>query len=456
MNKFLIGCIAFCSLLQFTSCDEPTLVGKDLIPDDDALVLDSLQFDNFSINMFRDDSILNSSVSNFWLGKSQLPGVGESVANFYSEFFFGGNMNRLENAVFDSIVLYLRNTGFEGDSTVAQTINIYKLTDSLRSETEGYYYLKDSIPYGDLIGTITDAVYSSDSVFVNGVRTSSHLKATMDFQFGQDLFTQLNDSILTTNKEFQEYFPGIAFRANESNTGAGWFQMMANSTSPDLSGFQLFYHNDEDTSYIRFPLSPIFDYIDSENTYYPGSQNINQVVTSYSNATILDQLNQSVSGGNEVNYLQSGNGVYLEIDFQELLTELQDDEVVNFAEFKLKPSFDQLADTIYLPQSIILGDGFVENSNGEKTGAILGIDGSNVSGTPTNGRIYDGTNIAYLQKLGEGDYQYRFQMPSTLQSMHQGIISPKLYLLSSNRATKFTYFKFNKTDLSMKVIYSKK
>ncbi len=450
MKKIFLGGFALILILLFNRCEEPTLVGQDLIPPDDALEVDSIFYDSFALNMFRDDSIVFNGSPTLYLGKKSIENVGHSYANVFTEFYFSGNFNRIDNAVFDSLVLIISPTGFKGDTLTSQNIDVFELADTISYSSEEPFYIGDSIKFGPQLGQFTNALFIQDSVENQTELNNRPLRALLDQTKGDALFQKFNSEEIKSNSAFQQYFKGVGLKTSSSSPGPGWFSL--NSVSSN-SGLAMYYHNSEDTVAFLLPLTIVSDGLNSEGDYIPGSQNLNQLWAEYTNPVIQTQLNQMAPDGNQDNYLQSGNGIYWTLDLSDLIDQVPDDVSVNFAELKLAIDKQAQADSTLLPASLIAGFDFVRNSDDKRTGALIGLDGSNLAGTPTDGQIFDkNTSAIFLEETDE----YIFQIPGTIQSMEQGIIDSKIYITTSSRSTGYETLKLSRPELSLKLIYSKK
>ncbi len=442
-------------LIISVSCEDPNDVGAGIIPTDDALLVDSMVYTDVIFNNFRDDSILHSSLGTMQLGRYENDVFGVSNASIYTELYFDGTFNRLENAILDSLVLYLSVSGFQGDSLTPQTINVFELTDTLKTangDDAELYYIFEDVSNGGLLTSFNNITYTSDSTLVDTTLTSPHIRTTISGSFAESLFTQLNDSTITTSTELQAFFKGFLFEP-EANSGDGWFEVNINNSLPQLSGLYFYYHNDDTTFNDVLQIQNISDFQPDEGSYESGSQSINQIINTYSEAEpqLQSQIDVFSVDGNPTGYLQGGNGTYLEIDFEDVINSLPDDIHINLAELTIKPTFDNLDDTLYVPTSLILAEEFDVNDEGEREGGILRIDGTGFPTTVDFSR-FDRTSTAFYDSEDE---EYLFFLPRSIQSMIDGLIDPTLILLVNDRAQSINGIKFGREDLELKLFYTK-
>jgi len=446
-------------LLIVCSCEDPTDVGAGIIPPSDALAVDSISFFDITVNNFRDDSILNSSISQVQLGRYDDETFGSGIASYYTEIFFNGFFNRLDDAVLDSLVLYLNVTGFQGDSLVPQTINIFEMADTLRSnigDDGEFYYLFETVPKGDLITEFSNVVFTSNQTRVDTTLTSFHLKTQMPEEFSNNLFEQLNDSTITNSNEFQSYLNGLVFEPDVNAGGDGWFQIGTNTRLPELTGLYFYSHNDTDTvkNVITFPTTT--DAI-INGVYSSGAQNLNFLLNDYDDAdmALLNQIDNPNPNGNEFGYLQGGNGTYAELNFDQLFDDFDgDNPQVNLAQLIIKPQLASLDDTLSLPVTLFLAEEFFRNDDGEKIGPVFGIDGSGRANTVDLSR-FDQTATAFRVRVDEGEYEYRFTLPKTIQAMIDGELEPTLYMFVNTRSQSMNGLKFESSNTELEIYYTK-
>lgn len=443
-------------LIISVSCEDPNDVGAGIFPDQDALEVDSIELTNLVFNNRRDDSILNSSITTHQLGRYRNDVFGVSDATIYTEIFFNGFFNRLDNAVFDSLVLFLNVEGFQGDSLIPQSFNVYEMTDTLMTANNGAspqrFYISEGVSTGQQLGRFDNVLFSSDSTRVDTILTSSHIRTTLDNTFGQSLFQELNDSTITTSNELQEFINGLVITPEENSNGDGWFEIDVDNFFPELTGLIFYYHNDEDEELTVFQITNVLDFQPDVGMYQSGSQNINQIINTYEEAEpqLFTQINNFSSDGNEVGYLQGGNGTYIELDFQNVINNLPPGAEINVAELDLRPTFENLDDTLFIPTSLEIAEGFVRNTSGEQIGPLLGIDGTGFP-TTTDFSRFDITSTAFYNSTEE---DYSFFLPRTIQSMIDGTIDPKLFILIDERTQSINGIKFEREDLKLKLFYT--
>jgi len=142
-----------------------------------------------------------------------------------------------ENAVFDSLCLYIvYNKYYEGDTTLPFTINLHRLSDELKPNTDGFFYNNDSIPaYPDPIGSavIRPSPNSGDSAWI-----------TIDRDLGEYLFERMkeNERDLLENNLFQEFFKGFMITGDAGNNAMVGFNFPGSESATNFPAMRIYYH----------------------------------------------------------------------------------------------------------------------------------------------------------------------------------------------------------------------
>ena len=175
------------------------------------------------------DSINTTSVAsdtNYYMmtGAYSDPFLGPTAAETYTRLHLVNEHVELPAATADSAYLYLQYNYFYGDSTTAQTINIYKLTDLIKQDTI-YYCTSPALNYNPTpIGSVS---------FQASAGAGSVLKIKItDMTFLQ--------SILNASKNNSDFFtdiPGLAFIPANHTAGA----IVRINGSSVQSLFQIYY-----------------------------------------------------------------------------------------------------------------------------------------------------------------------------------------------------------------------
>ena len=157
MKNFLptIGLLLLIALVS--ACSEPTIVGSDLLAQDQ---IDVGYTDTFTLipNIQETDSVRTfspvfaSQLIGYLVGEMDDPVFGRSLARINAEFLPGAADPDFTDAVLDSVVLVLPYFPFGqyGDTTENYGIEVYRLAETLEKDIT--YYSNQDVSVGNLIG----------------------------------------------------------------------------------------------------------------------------------------------------------------------------------------------------------------------------------------------------------------------------------------------------------------
>jgi len=373
--------LAFGCIIIFNACEEPLEAGRDIIPDGDALVTDTIETLLVPLNTISDSVLFSTNRTSGILGAVQSNIFGNAYAGLYTETGFSRDFDTSKTYIFDSIVLYLRNTGYTGDSLIPQTFNIFELTDTIPG-MESFTSQKQFAVNPTPIGTIVDKRPSSDSTRIGRGLFQHHFSAKLDDAIGQSLLTKLESGEIMNDSSLQENFKGIYIEPvlNSNARGSYNVEMVGNAAGSNASGVHIFYRTtDMDTlSYILdFQLSSSFSSTTDDGTrFFPGVQNHNRIwndVTT-AEATLQNQLDNYDPNGYDQSYVRGGNGLMTLIELPDTKAQL-DGFQINRAELIIEGIVENLDDTLFLPTILSLNERFAIDSDGELTGGLVSITG---------------------------------------------------------------------------------
>ncbi|MBM55246.1 MAG: hypothetical protein CMB32_01665 [Euryarchaeota archaeon] len=306
MIKYLVWrnsfALLFFVVMSIVGCRKPdSSIGIGNLPDEDLLSLVVIDTLEVKMTTVRDDSLSSENQSSAVLGRVFQPRIGETYAGFASQLRLSApNINFGTNPVADSIYLSLRYTGHGYGEYSNHTILVRELADTLHFDSTYYSSYDPETTHGDLtapsngplsIKPIQDVITETDT-------TAAELKINLAVDFAQSLLDQ-DTSVFSSNENWLEHFPGIVVRS-VSGHGASNFDI-----SSGLSVMRIHYHNDVDTTFYDFVLSPL-------------SARVNLFSNNYVSA--LDRLNlveadSAYIPGDNLLYVMSGGGLKVKVEF---------------------------------------------------------------------------------------------------------------------------------------------
>jgi hypothetical protein len=242
--------IAFVALV---SCNEPSLIGSDLLEDDrinvaftDTLTMIGSQRTTDSLQTF--GPAVNQQLDSYLFGIYEDPSFGTASSVITAEARMDIDPPDFENAVLDSIVLSLPYTGnyygLINEPGQPFTMEVRLLEEQLDPEAD--YYSNQTFSSSELIGTRTFQPAPEDSVtiFLYGesgegeLDLGPQLRIRLDDAFGQQLISQ-DPSVFSNDTTFLQTYPGIQLIPTSTNKG-----MVAFDLTDVAAGITVFYRVD--------------------------------------------------------------------------------------------------------------------------------------------------------------------------------------------------------------------
>lgn len=303
MKNFKLLCIVVTisfSGIVIISCNKPSVVGLSIQPASDKLNVrytDTITLATQTIHM---DSVRSDNSSANLLGSYVDPVFGKTFASFYAQADLQNFNNSFGTSpVADSMVLFLNYSGYYGDTTTPQAINVYQLNQLLYQDST--YYSNQNFNYiNEAIGSAVFYPHPTDSVLVGGIYQAPQVRIKL-YNSVANAILNANTAALATNAGFISFFNGIYIKpATVSINGKGailYFDALS-----VYSGITIYYHNTTSTG-LTFNL--VFD---------GGSATVNHFEHNYQGFPVGQAL-QTPSLAATTLYSQSMGGVETYIDF---------------------------------------------------------------------------------------------------------------------------------------------
>jgi len=300
MIKKLSG-LCFLTIAFLAGCKKPdSSVGIGNLPNEDMLSL--VTFDTLSLEMItvREDSLKTDELSSAVLGRVFHPRIGTVKASFATQLRLDyPNVDFGLNPVADSISLRLKYTGDAFGTFTPHQIIIRQLEDTLVLDSAYYSNFDPIVAPGSLVDPQQPPVSlkPSGQVITSTDTTSSELVVAMDMVFAQSLL-DLDSSVYSSNDSWLRHFPGIVV-SSTSGYGACGIDISSGS-----SVMRLHYHNDVDTTFFDYEISPLSARVNMFS---------HEFVSSLEDVNSLSPEEAFVPGG-DLLYIMSGSGVKIKLD----------------------------------------------------------------------------------------------------------------------------------------------
>ena len=231
MNKIfslglLIGLIA-------VACTDPNLIGLEVQPESDNIIISSANFEGITSSTESVDSIRTDEASSLILGQINDPVFGFNQGTFNTQILLTENNNTLgSNPEVDSVVLSYTYSAYYGDLEEFTNLEVKRIN---------YDIHKDSIYYSNENEFIIGSAYWVDTYSLSNDSETPFLKIKLLPDFGKQIL-DLGDDILKDNETFLQEFKGISVLALATNT------ILYLNPNGSNTFMKIYYHNDESGS----------------------------------------------------------------------------------------------------------------------------------------------------------------------------------------------------------------
>ncbi|MBN1819217.1 MAG: DUF4270 domain-containing protein [Prolixibacteraceae bacterium] len=268
--------------LFVTACDDPGELGMELLPNTDLISVNSLVDANNSAFTYLEDSLRTDETSKNLLGSIIDPVFGKTTIDMACQYRLTYYPDFQEDAVADSIFLYLFYKDFYGDTITPQHLKIYELDQPL-SDTEKYYqdedlssYKKDNVlAEYEFIPKRTVTVDSTSGKLDTLYQT---LKIPLDMELAERFISADSTQIWDIESYF-DFFKGLYFGVEDVDQNGTIITMeMLSNDYVNGSAVLIYYHEtnaetgEQDTLSVPLVVSSLDVRVNSYKHEYSGSQ----------------------------------------------------------------------------------------------------------------------------------------------------------------------------------------
>lgn len=215
MNKVWMAGLLLATALF--SCTDPDLIGLEVQPESDRITISSLNQDNvFTVQSIEEDSIRTDETTKNLLGAIMTDEVfGEIAASFSTQLLLIEDaVDFGENPVLDSAVLTLAYDGYYGDTTVAMSVGVYELDESIYLDST--YYSDQEIAAMNLLELIQFQPNPNSKVFSETDTVGTPQLRVLMNDLGERILAASADD-LSNNENFVTFFKGLQLRVENDN-----------------------------------------------------------------------------------------------------------------------------------------------------------------------------------------------------------------------------------------------
>lgn len=410
--------LAFLVWMIVQGCNDTSDLGMELLPTTDLINVKSLAIrDDISAYTHVEDSVKTDEGAKSLIGSLNDPVFGNTTIDMAAQFRLLFYPDYGENAVADSVKLFLYYRYLYGDTSSVQKVRIYELESPIDVDQTYYHDV-------DLKSLASDAILAEYS-FKPKVKQDSTTSDTLyqllsiplDISLGQKLVNA--DSLdMVNNEVFLDFFKGLYIETEKRTQGGGTIITLEAASNDAFQGSALaVYYNNDKNRMDAEPDTLMMPYVISEF-----SARVNRFTHDYSGTAFLNMLNNENSEDSLI-YVQATGGLQSKIYIDNLISwrdsaVVRNNDTISFGINKAELVFQ--IDTVisdvkkYPPPSQLLFT--VINDEG---GEYLPVD------YVFSPAFYGG----FLQK----DYTYRFNVTQHIQQIIEGKANNNGFYLTTAR-----------------------
>ncbi len=225
--------IAFFLVVFCFSCTDPDVLGLEVQPEsDNILIFNSLSSD-FQTEIESEDSLRTDNVVSLTLGEIHDPIFGLNSAGFYTQLLLTeNNIDLGTNPIVDSVILSYTYSGSYGDMSQFDNISVQRIFTDLHN---------DSMYYSNTFQLAASNVYNVEEYTISESSNNPNIRIKLTNEFGQQII-DLGSELLVDNETFLSQFQGLSLSAFGSNA------MLYLNPNGSESYFKIYYKNDENIS----------------------------------------------------------------------------------------------------------------------------------------------------------------------------------------------------------------
>ncbi len=393
-----------CSFALLLGCTKPaTDIGLGLQPASELLdvaVTDTVTVELATVLV---DSLETDRLSTGLVGSVYVPRFGQVNASLATQLRLSAtDLNFGANPVADSLFLQLRYTGDFYGRLSPSTYSVQPLADSLVFDSN-YYSTWDGPTTGEewvdpMAGAIS--LNPVDDLILEEDTLPPTLRIPLRNDLAQTL-VELDSTTFDENASWFEEVPGVLIRSTDTRHGVVAFDI-----NSGLSVMRLHYHNDNDTSFYDFLISPLSARINLFDHLFEGD---------LADLELNDELD--ALPGTDRAYVMSAAGSKVRLRFPHLQA--------------FQDSLNDLPTVLKAELILPVEDGFFDKPIPAQDQLFVLVEGpeGNLQQTPDD----DDAAIPVGGFYDAGQKAFVFNLSSTVQALMKGQLESRELYLVSNR-----------------------
>lgn len=374
----------------FSGCKDENELGRDILPDGDYLNTIFSDTTQVLTKTMMEDSLRADELSLQLLGSDKNPVFGLSTASVYTQVNLEGTPTFSNLPQADSLVLILSYSGYYGDTTAQQLINVYRLTEDMRTDS-AYYSNRSFTHESTLLGSLTYTPQPYTKVVVDSDTVAAQIRIRLDQSLADSIILLNGTPTLSSNADWLSYFKGLYIESMPVNAqGAFSYFSFFNSK------VTLYFH---DTTNVTVSKTYNFSLTGARLNHFEHDFTGYDAGNQLADSTVNDSIN----------YIQAMSGLKIKISFPFLKHFTDSGSILlNRAELKINASAPIIPYS--LPQKMYL---VIKDENGQNSFPLDYFESSGYYGGEIN-------------TTGDG---YSFNITRQLQRYLDGVVDDTEFYL---------------------------
>jgi|GEM_PF-3584803 len=308
-KRIFVGLASFSfATILLLGCNESSVIGSDLIPPGDNLVVERTDTVTLLASTILEDSLETwdlseqTEIDDMLLGRVNHNTLGAYQAEIFTQIELGFINPDFSNSEFDSIVLILALDTFEvyGELQQPQSYHVYRMTEDFAVNDVLYSNKTFLTDAPNVLGSVTNWIPNyTDSILVDTVKERAQIRIRLDDALKTELFDTMDLSMYQSDEDLQTLFKGLHIVPDVSNTAMVSVDMNALETRV------LIYYTKDDT------VSTFFPFLITESTGKTSYFNHDEARTT----APISMYVGDTDFGDSVVYVQGMAGANIKIDF---------------------------------------------------------------------------------------------------------------------------------------------
>jgi len=408
MKRFHVFCVASILLSVFVACNEPSIIGSNILPLEDNINI--LYTDTLSLRAttLKEDSTkvydANPALqpSRYLTGRVNDPVFGTYGSVIYTQLELLATNPDFSDVKLDSIVLSLAydSKGNYGDFSKNFNLKIFEVLESMNPNEEYYSNQNFISNTSNPLGELDFIPMPNDSTFIDTVLVKPHIRIPLDNALGERFLNVVDTSVYQSDDFFTNFFNGIKLVGNLDDNEA----ILAFDLLDQLTRLELHY-TVGDTAQEVFTFRVKSGSTKVMNFFHDYDRSVY--------APVLPFIDDPVKGDSLV-FLQSLEGLNVKVEMP--FIDDWSNVIINKAELVVKVAQDANSTLYPIPEQLIL----LQNSNLSDDLVLIRDVSVSLQRTSSFTGLFGGDSEVNSDS-GEDITEYRMNISGFLQDVIDGV-----------------------------------